>query len=250
MACAMPVRPGELSGLGTRSRRAVYHASINLAPEEASKLTGRRWIDAVDELEKELGLCGHQRAVIKHIKRDREKVLREHYHIVWGRANPTTLKVVSDSKNYEKHERVARRLEARWKLNKVSGVHTRPPNTLRPVAKATHKDWQAQTRTGVQVDDVALVLNKCWASTSSGSQFVAAIKSQGFTLAVGRRGIVVLDTAGTPHSLSRRLKLRAAEVQQRLAGIEVTKLPTVEAAQARLRRNKIMEVNMFEIGIC
>ena len=216
--------------LGTRVRRGVYHSSISLDREEAPEMGHDCWLQAVDELERRLGTSGHQRAVIRHIKRG-----REHVHVVWCRVHPVTLKVARDSQNYRKHEECSRALETRWKLRPVVGVHTRPPGTRRPVALGTHRDWQAQERTGIAVRDVAAALQEAWMATATGKAFGAAIAKEGFRLARGRRGIVVVDEAGTPHSLPRRLQLKAAVVQRRLGDIDPASLSTVEACESATR---------------
>jgi hypothetical protein len=212
--------------LATRTRRALYHASINLSADEARDLTGRQWRDAVDTLERHLGLIGHQRAVIRHVKGG-----RCHHHVVWCRLDPMTLRAAHDGQSYSKHEACARALERRWHLKPVVGAHSRPAGTSRPVARATHKDWQAQTRTGVQVAEVAAVLRRCWQASDDGRSFAAAVAAQGLCLASGRRGIVIVDRAGTPHSLPRRLDIKAAELRRRLADLDPTSLPSVEDAK-------------------
>ena len=209
--------------LGTRTRRALYHASINPDRDEAPGLTDRQWFEAADELERRLGMTGHQRAVVRHVKNG-----RAHVHVVWGRVNPVTFRVAHDGQNYRRHEECARALERRWRLRPVMGVHTRPRGTRRPVVRATHGDWQAQERTGIRVEDVARLLRRCWDEAADGAAFRAAVWAAGLSLASGRRGIVVIDAAGTPHSLPRRLGLRAGIVWQRLADLDPAALPTAD----------------------
>lgn len=222
----------EMRGLSLASRtvRSVYHASINVGPDECAKMTPARWREAVSELEQRLGLTGHQRAIIRHVKRG-----REHVHVVWGRVHPITLKTASDSNSYRRHEECARALEGRWGLRPVVGVHTRNPGSPRPVAAATHGDWQAQERTGVAVKSVADTLKWAWARSRTGKEFSALIQSEGLCLASGRRGIVAVDAAGTPHSLPRRLGLKAAAVRSKLRDLNPAALPTVDEAKARVR---------------
>lgn len=216
--------------LSSRTVRSVYHASINVGPDECAKMTPARWREAVSELEQRLGLTGHQRAVVRHVKRG-----REHLHVVWGRVHPVTLKTASDGNFYRRHEECARALEERWGLRPVVGVHTRIPGSPRPVAAATHGDWQAQERTGVKVASVADTLKWAWGRSRTGKEFLALITNEGLCLANGRRGIVVVDAAGTPHSLSRRLGLKAAAVRGKLRDLNPAALPTVDEAKARVR---------------
>src|SRR5690606_21206478 len=144
------------------------------------------WREAADTLEQTLGLVGHQRALVGHVKHG-----RPHLHIVWNRLDPVTLRAVHDGRSYARHERCARVLEQRWGLRPVMGVHSRPRGTRRPVAKATHADWQAQQRTGLAVADVASTLKRCWSTTDDGLSFRAAVEGAGLSLASGRRGIVI-----------------------------------------------------------
>ncbi|MEI7607538.1 MAG: relaxase/mobilization nuclease domain-containing protein [Rhodospirillaceae bacterium] len=212
--------------LASRTMRSIYHASINLDRNEAPAITDQRWLEAADELQHRLGLDGHARVVVRHRKKN-----RDHVHIAFCRVHPETLKAGRDGHNYRVHEQTSRCLEARWHLRPVVGVHTRRPGTPRPVARATHDDWQAAERTGIRVDDVAAILSASWAATKDGRTFLKAIEARGLILARGRRGIVVVDSAGTPHSLPRRLHLKAADVQSRLRDIDQSRLPTVENIQ-------------------
>jgi hypothetical protein len=212
--------------MATRTRRPLYSASISPTEDEARRMTERHWIEAADALERELGLSGHQRALVRHDKKG-----RGHLHIVWNRVDGDTLKVAHDGWSYLRHERVARRLEQRWRLKPVIGAHTRPEGIARPVAAMSHQDWQAQTRTGVAVADVADRLRQAWHASPDGRSFAVAVHLAGLTLARGRRGVIVLDAAGTPHSLARRLGLKAAEVRQKLADLDLSTLASIDGAK-------------------
>lgn len=215
-----------LLAMGTRAGHGLYHASINLDRVEAPTLTQAQWLECVDELGHRLGMDGHARAVVQHVKRG-----RPHIHVVFSRVHPLTLKVARDSHNYRIHEQTSRALEERLQLRPVIGAHTRPKGTRRPVAVATHDDWQAQERTGVSVADLADTLRQAWNGTTTASAFKKAVEAEGWCLARGRRGIVLVDHAGTPHSIPRRLQLKAADVHKRLATLNAASLPTVEDAK-------------------
>ena len=227
-----------LLAVGTRARKALYHASISPDPEDAMHMTGQRWREAVDELEARLGFPGHPRAVVQHITDG-----RRHVHVVWGRTHPITLKVPRDSHTYRRHEECARALETRWGMQTVVGVHTRRPRTPRPVAVTSHREQQAEERTGISASSVSTALRSAWESGASGSALVARLSQSGLLLARGRRGVVVVDAAGTPHRLARRLQLPAAEIARRLAGIDPSILPTVDEARASLRSTGITRRN-------
>src|SRR5271154_766170 len=85
-------------------KKPFYHASINTRADE--RLTDEQRMQAIDRLEKELGLTDQPRVVVVH-----EKEGREHCHIVWSRIDAEKMRTISDSHNFRKHELVARELE-------------------------------------------------------------------------------------------------------------------------------------------
>jgi hypothetical protein len=215
--------------LGTRTRKCLYHASINLGVDETSDFTDSQWLRSVNELESRLGFEGHQRAIIKHCKHG-----REHVHIVWNRIHPDTLKTTSDSHNYRTHEQTSRHLEELFSLKPVIGVHTRKKGTPRPVAIATHADWQASERTNIDVKTVAKSLREAWSASDCGMSFDQAVSQSGLSLCNGKRGLIIVDRAGTPHSISRRLGIKANQVKAKLADLEPNNFPTVEEYQTQI----------------
>ncbi len=221
--------------LGTRTRKALYHASISVPRDETGLMTPARWRESVDELERRLGLAEHARAVVRHRKHS-----RDHIHVVWNRVNPLTLKCASDAHSYRTHEETARALEERFGLRSVIGAHTRPAGIARPVAKATHRCQQAAERTAVPVEDVSASMQAAWAESADGRSFAAALKHRGLSLARGRRGLIVVDAVGTPHSIGRRLGLRAADVRRKLADLREDDFPAAEEAAERTKGTRGM----------
>lgn len=116
-------------------------------------------------------MADHQRVVVAHVKNG-----RGHVHVVFNRVQPVTLRAAKDSWSYRIHEQVARDLEQRFSLRPVTGVHTRPAGTPRPVALANHRDTQAAQRTGIPVQEVAAALRAAWADTGGGIAFDEAIR--------------------------------------------------------------------------
>jgi hypothetical protein len=110
---------------GTRCKNPLYHAAISPAPPH--RLTDEQRVAAIDALEAKLGLIGHARVVVMH-----EKLGREHIHVVWSRINLNTMRSVSDSHNYRKHEEVARNLERRFGHERVQGAHHERDGVERP----------------------------------------------------------------------------------------------------------------------
>jgi Relaxase/Mobilisation nuclease domain len=211
----------EARGRAGRSKAPLYHASVS--PEAAFPLRGEQIRQAVDLLEEKLGFRGQPRIVVLHRKDE-----REHVHVVWSRVSAETGRAISTSWNYRIHEAVSRELEARFGHPAIQNSRPRPqrPSGRQPLRD--HEVHQFQ-RSGSNADAVASELTGLWQESETGEQFRKRLEEAGYILARGdRRSFVVIDRAGTVHSLTRRLRGTGAELKEKLGA---TDLPSV--AQAR-----------------
>ena len=221
-------------GAGARSRRPLYHASINTARDEV--LTEAQQDQAIDRLAEELGLTGQPRAVVEHVKAG-----RSHLHVVWSRIDGETLTAIPDSHNYRKHETVARDLERVFGHDRVQGAHVERDGIERPARTPEPYEMMQAARSGMTPAEAKAELTALWRSTDSGRAFVAAIEEAGWVLARGdKRDFVVIDRAGETHSLARRIDgAKAKEVRARLADIDADQVPTVDQVRgARADRQR------------
>jgi hypothetical protein len=223
------LREMEAFSSGTRCKNPLYHASINVPIHERLGIDG--WQRAVDRLEQELGLVGQPRAVVMH-----EKLGREHVHVVWGRVRSDTLTAVPDSHNYRVHETVARELEREFGHERVQGAHAERDGVRRPERTLSHAELQIAERTGIDPKEVQREITALWRAADGAEAFLTALEEAGYRVALGsRRQFVVLDKAGTVHSLARRIDgVRAADIRQAFAGIAPTRFATVEALRAEI----------------
>jgi hypothetical protein len=217
---------------GTRCEKPLYHAAIS--PEQPHRLTPEQRIDAIDALEKKMGLEGHARVVVLH-----EKLGREHLHIVWSRIDLEKMRSVSDSHNYRRHEEVARDLERRFGHTRVQGAHAEREGVRRPNRTPSRAELRQEERTGIKDRDVRAEVTEAYRSSDGALAFKAALEERGYILAQGdRRDFVVVDSAGGIHSLARRIEdVRAAELRAYMTPIERASLPTADhAKEAQLAR--------------
>jgi relaxase-like protein len=207
--------------------RPFYHASINTRADEL--LTPPQREQAIDRLEKELGLTGQPRVVVVHIKEG-----REHFHIAWSRIDLDTMRTISDSHNYRKHEIVARELERAFGHERVQGAHIERDGQPRPERTPSHKEHQQAERTGISPKEAREHITALWQRTDSGASFQAALEQSGWTLAKGdRRDFVVIDPKGEAHSLARRIDgATAKDVRARMADVDMKRLPSVAEGRA------------------
>ena len=208
-------------------KRPFYHASINTRADE--RLTPEQREQAIDRLEKELGLTGQPRVVVLHEKKD-----REHFHIVWSRIDIETMRTISDSHNYRRHEIVARELERAFGHERVQGAHIERDGQPRPERTPNHKEHQQAERTGITPKAARAHITALWQRTDSGASFQAALEQSGWTLARGdRRDFVVIDPKGAAHSLARRIDgATAKDVRARMSDIDMKRLPSVAEGRA------------------
>ena len=213
---------------GSRAKNFFYHANMN--PREGERLTPEQWEQAVDTLEKTLGLEGQARFVVEH-----EKNGRVHRHVVWSRIDPETMTAISDSQNYAKHQQAARELEQAFGLEPVQSVNLGAEG---PRPERRPKNWETFRghQSGIDPEAMKAELTELWRQADSGKAFAAALEEHGYILARGdRRDFCVIDRAGDEHSLARRIKgAKAATIRERMADIDRDSLPSVAEARARV----------------
>ena len=227
------LREMEAVGSGTRSKRPLYHASINTRADEL--LTPEQWTQAIDRLERELGLTDQPRAVVAHVKEG-----RAHVHVAWSRIDLETMTAIPDSHNYRKHEAVARELEREFGHERVQGAHVERDGQERPERTPSHGEMQQAERSGITPQDAKAAMTAIWNRTDSGKAFAAAVAEEGWTLARGdKRDFVVIDPAGETHSLARRIEgAKAKDVRARMADLDAASLPSVEEAREQQKERQ------------
>ena len=211
-------------------RKPFYHASINTRAGE--RLSDPQRYQAIDRLEKELGLTGQPRAVVVHQKKG-----REHCHVVWSRIDLAKLRTISDSHNYRKHELVARELERAFGHERVQGAHIEREGRARPERTPSHAEMQQGARTGITPQAARAHITNLWRQSDTGAAFAKGLEDSGWTLARGdRRDFVAVDPRGGVHSLARRIDgAKVADVRARLVDIDISALPSVAEAKAMQR---------------
>lgn len=229
---------------GTKGRLGLYHANID--PDAKYAMTRDQWLRAVEVLEEELGLQGQPRAIVMH-----EKNGREHIHVVWARTDMDTMKLRSDSMNYQAHERASLRLEQEFGHEHVPGKHAKRDREAQPefpTAEAQHDEWQQGERGGMNHRERKAQVKGLYEASDTGPAFKAALEDAGYVLARGdRRDFVILDTDAKIHSIGRQLPgVTAKDLRAFMADIDPDGLPSVKEARALLRDTERPEPNQSE----
>jgi len=212
----------DIIAAGTRVQNPFYHASIN--PRADEHLTPEQWNIAVDTLERNLGLDGHARFQIEHVKEG-----REHRHIIWNRLDEN-LNLTSDSFTYQAHDKTRRELEQLFD-------HEPTPDTPQPSQRRSREfaEWEnfRGSQTGITPQEVKEEITALYHASDSGIAFQSALEHSGYTLCRGdkRDTLCVIDSAGDSHALVRRIDgIKTAQLRQFMADIDPHTLPSVKEA--------------------
>jgi hypothetical protein len=205
---------------GCKAKDFLYHATIN--PKPGNKLSQKQWREAVDRLEKNLNLVGHQRVVVEHVKHG-----RTHYHVVWNRVNPQTGRVKKLSFDRRTLRATALQIGTLFNLT--------PTSNKDQSYKRGH--IERGKRTGIDPKIVKAEVTALWNKSKSGKEFAAALAKRGYILARGDKGkFVLIDRAGSTHGLTRRIHGATAKTIKRgLADIDIKTLPSIAEARATVR---------------
>lgn len=217
---------------GTKGTKGLYHANID--PDARYKMTPEQWTRAVDVLEEELGLTGQPRAVVLH-----EKNGREHIHVVWQRTDIDTMRLRSDSHNYQAHERASARLEQEFGHEHVPGKHAKRDREAQPElpsSEITHAEWQQSERSGIDPRARKEQITALFEASDTGSAFHAALQDAGYLLARGdRRDFVLLDSDGEIYGLRRQIAgVSAKDLRAFMEDVPLATLPSVAEGRAAI----------------
>ncbi|MEH3061517.1 MAG: hypothetical protein PGN33_01645 [Methylobacterium radiotolerans] len=229
--------------MGGRTDRPLYHVHANPDPGIPDEAAARaRWWDL---FEKEFGLEGQPYCGVEHVKES-----RRHEHRVYGLVRPDG-SVVDLSWDYLRREKCSRVTEFEFGMAPVASKHARAitrrlriegradvadwlersgtTKAPRPVAPLTPAERLQQERTAVPLDEVRKAALDAWRASTTGDEFVLALRARGLDLRRGREGPVIVDAAGAAHLATRVIgaaarrfegeRIRAAMVHARLSGL-------------------------------
>lgn len=212
----------EAHALSRATKAKKYLFSLSLNPPEGEKVGTQDFADAIERIEKKLGLEGQPRAVVFH-----EKEGRRHCHAVWSRIDGEELKAIPMDYSRNKLQDCARELylEHGWAMPK--GFLSHEPSDPKNFTLA---EWQQANRTGQDARKLKAVFQESWAISDSRGSFSHALSEHGLILAKGdRRAFVAVDRLGEVYAIARWTGKKTKDVKQRLG--DPADLPSVEEAQ-------------------
>ena len=209
---------------GTKCKQFLFSLSLN--PPQTENVPASAFEDALDKVEKKLGLENQPRVVVFH-----EKEGRHHAHCVWSRIDTENMKAVHLPHYKLKLNDVSKQiyLQHGWKLPEGYINKNNPLNF-------TLAEWQQAKRHGLDAKALKRNLQECWNVSDDKKSFQQALSEKGYMLAKGdHRGYVAVGWQGDVVSLSRALDVKTRDIKTRLG--PPSDLPSVEESNAKISKD-------------
>jgi hypothetical protein len=211
----------ELSAKGTRCKKPLYSVKFN--PEPGRVWTKPEVEKAVDMLEANLGLTGHARVVVEHLKKG-----RIHYHVLWNRFSPDGGPAKNMGNDYAAHQKTQREIGKEFGLKPMMA------------RGRDFREWEVKwaKRYGFDIFKLREQITADFNAVKSGQAFMAALKAKGVVLCRGDKSqFVVILPWGQHKALSSMIYGRPtkAVLRRAFADIDISKLPTVAEGKAQVK---------------
>ena len=218
----------------TKCRNYLYSLSVN--PDPANGPMPRElYDDYIARVEESLGLFGQPRAVVFHVKEDRNGVGREHCHVVWSRIDVQEMKAIHMSFDHDKLMTVTRQFARDHGIELAPGYHK-----LEERRRETHRqkslyDKFQEDSVGLAREERTKLVTELWKGRDTPESFVQALEYHGYVLASGKRPYVLVDIYGHTNSLPKLIDDKAANTKaiREFLGqdYETETLPSVDEAK-------------------
>jgi len=223
----------EAQGLGTRCKNPLWIAAINPGPKEYFSEQDRD--RAREILEQERGYHGQPYFMVEH-----EKKGWKHWHVIYSRIDAENMRTLPDGLDARVCHAASRRIENELGLEKVIGPFDRQPGTPRP--PRAPQPWEMYRGMQARLDprEITAEVTELYRQSETGPAFKAALESQGYQLVTGKRGLLILDSAGNEHSLARRIDgINTKELNAFMRDVDRQALLTLDQAKAQFQERKI-----------
>lgn len=208
----------------TNCKKYLYSLSINPDPTQ-DPLTREQYLDYVERVERSLGLAGQPRAIVFHIKHE-----REHAHVVWSRIDTEAEKAIHLAFDHDKLMRVTRQFARDHGIELPDGYHSDEKGKQLSLYEKHQQD-----STGLTKEERMELVTDLWRRSDSAKALVQALGENGYMLANGKRPYVLVDIYGDTHSLPKLINDKSIRTKDVRAFLErdypPESLPSVEEAK-------------------
>jgi hypothetical protein len=208
---------------GAKSAKPVFTFSLSWHPDEEPD--DAHMVETMERALENLGLRDHQALMVSH--RDEPQ---PHIHAIVNLIHPETGKTAPLKFSKEKLSKFAQAYEEEHGIYCEQRIHN---NAKRAQEQQRREEMPAEDRKSVKAafarhketeHALKAQIAARYMASDSGSAFRSSLQEMGFSLAQGRR-IVVVDASGKEYSLARQLAgVKAKDLRARLADIELPHL--------------------------
>lgn len=224
---------------GTKAKQFLYSLSLN--PPLKENVSTKDFENAINRVEKKLGLDNQPRAIVFHEKQGPHG-FRRHAHAVWSRIDTAKMKAINLPHSKLKLRDVSKELfiEHGWKMPRglINSAERNPDNF-------TLAQWQQAKRNKKDPRDIKRLFRECWAASDSKASFQSALKEQGYKLARGdRRGFVALNHRCEVFSVPKWAGVKTKDVRTRLGNED--DLPSVAKVKAQIASDMTVQLTQLQ----
>lgn len=216
---------GEIHAVSRATKARQFLFSLSLNPPPGKNVPTEDFEEAINRIERKLGLSDQPRAIVFHTKEG-----RRHCHAVFSRIDTENMKAIPLPFTKYRLREISRELYIQhgWKMPRgLIDSQNRDPKNF-PLAQ-----WQQAKRAGKDPRAIKTALQDSWAISDTQGAFQQALSMRGFTLARGdRRGFVVLDNQLEVYNVSRWVGIKAKDVRAKLKNAK--DLPSVQEARTSI----------------
>ncbi len=199
------------SRAGRKLEKPVFAFSLAWHPEQTPDR--EHMLETARAAIRTLGLEEHEAMIVSHADEP-----QKHVHVIVNRVHPLTGMAGDVSNSKRKFSDFAREYE-----QKQGKIYCR-----------RRAENHARRQEGEPTLYADPHIEQAWTSTSCGEEFRAALQGRGYTLARGRKRLVIVDPHGKAHNPTRVLRdVKAADIQARLDDIDAGALPDADEITTR-----------------
>ncbi len=220
----------------TRCSNYLYSLSVN-PDQRQGRLSREQYLDYIDRVENRIGLTGQPRAIVFHIKKDKNGIPREHCHVIWSRIDAERGKARQIAFDHDKLMMVTREFARDHGLKLPDGYY-RVKGQERPKKNQQLSLYEKsqQEKGGLTKEQHMAQVTAAWHKRDNPRAFVRSLEDMGYILATGTRDYVLVDLYGNMNSLPKLIddkEVRTKDLREFL-GKEFPKdsLPSVDEARA------------------
>jgi hypothetical protein len=219
----------------TRCTNYLYSLSVN-PDQRQGRLSKEQYLDYIERTESRLGLSGQPRAIVFHIKKDRNGVPREHCHVVWSRIDAERGKARHIAFDHEKLMMVTREFARDHGLRLPDGYYKDKTQDRRRNRQMAYKEKRQEDFGGLSLEQRKVQVTAAWDRRDTARSFVRSLEDLGYILSTGNKDYVLVDLYGHMNSLPKLIddkKVRTKDVRAFLdKEFPKDSLPTVDEARA------------------